>query len=47
MEQKNEMMITFDSRSSNESFARVAVAAFTTQLKTTQEEGADNKTAVS
>ena len=32
MEQKNEMMITFDSRSSNESFARVAVAAFTTQL---------------
>ena len=27
MEQKNEMMITFDSRSSNESFARVAVAA--------------------
>ena len=35
MEQKNEMMITFDSRSSNESFARVAVAAFTTQLNPT------------
>ena len=38
MEQKNEMMITFDSRSSNESFARVAVAAFTTQLNPTLEE---------
>ena len=36
MEQKNEMMITFDSRSSNESFARVAVAAFTTQLNPTR-----------
>lgn len=33
MEQKNEMMITFDSRSSNESFARVAVAAFTNTVK--------------
>ena len=42
MEQKNEMMLTFDSRSSNESFARVAVAAFTTL-----EEVADIKTAVS
>ena len=41
MEQKNEMMITFDSRSSNESFARVAVAAFTTQLNPTLEEVAD------
>ena len=47
MEQKNEMMITFDSRSSNESFARVAVAAFTTQLNPTLEEVADIKTAVS
>ena len=37
MEQKNEMMLTFDSRSSNESFARVAVAAFTTQLNPTLE----------
>ena len=44
MEQKNEMMITFDSRSSNESFARVAVAAFTTQLNPTLEEVADIKT---
>ena len=43
MEQKNEMMI----RSSNESFARVAVAAFTTQLNPTLEEVADIKTAVS
>ena len=40
-------MITFDSRSSNESFARVAVAAFTTQLNPTLEEVADIKTAVS
>ena len=47
MEHKNEMMITFDSRSSNESFARVAVAAFTTQLNPTLEEVADIKTAVS
>ena len=47
MEQKNEMMITFDSRSSNESFARVAVAAFTTQLNPTLEEVADIKTAIS
>ena len=47
MEQKNEMMLTFDSRSSNESFARVAVAAFTTQLNPTLEEVADIKTAVS
>ena len=47
MDQKNEMMLTFDSRSSNESFARVAVAAFTTQLNPTLEEVADIKTAVS
>ena len=47
MEQKNEMMITFDSRSSNESFARVAVAAFTTQLNPTLEEVDDIKTAIS
>lgn len=31
MEQKNEMMITFDSRSSNESFARVAVIQYSSQ----------------
>mgnify|MGYP002798973237 FL=1 len=47
MEQKNEMMITFDSRSSNESFARVAVAAFITDLNPTLDEIADIKTAVS
>lgn len=47
MEQKNEMTITFDSRSSNEGFARVAVAAFCTQLNPTLEEVADIKTAVS
>lgn len=47
MEQKNEMMLVFDSRSSNEGFARVAVAAFTTQLNPTLEEVADIKTAVS
>ncbi len=47
MEQKNEMSITFDSRSCNEGFARVAVAAFCTQLNPTLEEVADIKTAVS
>lgn len=47
MEQKNEMSITFDSRSCNEGFARVAVAAFCTQLNPTMEEVADIKTAVS
>ena len=47
MEQKNEMMMEFDSRSCNESFARVAVAAFMTQLNPTLEEVADVKTAVS
>lgn len=44
---ENEMMITFDSRSSNEGFARVAVAAFVTQLNPTLEEVEDIKTAVS
>ena len=43
----NEMMIEFDSRSCNEGFARVAVAAFVTQLNTTREEVADIKTAIS
>lgn len=47
MEQTNEMVITFDSRSCNESFARVAVAAFMTQLNPTLEEVADVKTALS
>ena len=41
------MTIIFDSRSCNEGFARVAVAAFCTQLNPTLEEVADIKTAVS
>ena len=40
-------MMEFDSRSCNEGFARVAVAAFCTQLNPTLEEVADIKTAVS
>ena len=45
--QKNEMEISFDAISQNEGFARVAVAAFVTQLNPTLEEMADVKTAVS
>lgn len=44
---KNEMTLAFDSLSENEGFARVAVAAFVTQLNPTLEEVADIKTAVS
>ena len=47
MEQNNQMTIIFDSRSCNEGFARVAVAAFMTQLNPTLEEVADVKTALS
>lgn len=47
MKNTNEMELTFDSRSSNESFARVTVAAFMTSLNPTIEEVADVKTAVS
>lgn len=47
MEHTNEMQVTFDSRSSNESFARVTVAAFMTNLNPTVEEVSDVKTAVS
>lgn len=47
MEYDNEMKITFDSRSTNEGFIRVAVAAFLTQLNPTLEEVSDVKTAVS
>ncbi len=43
----NEMEIRMDSRSANEGFIRVAVAAFLTQLNPTVEEVADVKTAVS
>lgn len=44
---QNEMRLEFDSRSCNEAFARVTVAAFLTQLDPTLEEIADVKTAVS
>lgn len=44
---RNEMEIVFDAISRNESFARVAVAAFITHLNPTLEELADVKTAVS
>lgn len=47
MKNTNEMEIIFDSRSANERFARVAVAAFLTQLNPTVEEVSDVKTAVS
>lgn len=47
MKNTNEMEIRFDSRSENEGFARVAVAAFVTQLNPTVEEVSDVKTAVS
>ena len=47
MKNTNEMELVFESRSVNEGFARVAVAAFMTQLNPTLEEVADVKTAVS
>ena len=47
MENTNEMKIVFDSRPENEGLARVAVAAFCTQLNPTLEEVSDQKTAVS
>ena len=43
----NEMKLTIESRSINESFARVAVTAFASQLDPTIEEINDIKTAVS
>ena len=43
----NEMKLEFLSKSSNEAFARIAVAAFVAQLDPTIEELADIKTAVS
>lgn len=43
----NEMQIVFDSRSENEGFARMAVAAFVSYLNPTVDELADIKTAVS
>lgn len=47
MRNTNEMEVIFDSCSANERFARVAVAAFMTQLNPTVEEVSDVKTAVS
>ena len=44
---KNEMRLEFLSRSANEAFARIAVAAFASQLDPTIEELADIKTSVS
>lgn len=43
----NEMVLEFESKSQNESFARTVVAAFAAQLDPTIEELADIKTAVS
>ncbi len=45
--QRNEMELTFDALSENESFARVAAAAFVAPLDPTMEEISDIKTAVS
>lgn len=47
MSNTNEMKIVFDSKSQNESFARVAVAVFVAQLDPNMEELSDIKTAVS
>ena len=44
---ENEMKLEFVSKSNNEAFARIAVAAFVSQLDPTREELADIKTAVS
>ena len=43
----NKMVLKVESRSCNEGLARIAVAAFSTQLNPTLEEVADIKTAVS
>ena len=44
---KNEMKIEFLSKSANEAFARISIAAFVSQLDPTIEEIADIKTSVS
>ena len=44
---KNKMKLEFSSKSNNESFARITVAAFAAQLDPSVEELADIKTAVS
>lgn len=47
IKETNEMEIIFDADSANEGFARVAVAAFMTDMNPTLEEVSDVKTAVS
>ena len=47
MKSENQVVLEFPSRSSNESFARVAAAGFAMQLAPTLEELGDIKTAVS
>jgi len=47
MHMKNSMRLEFESKSSNESFARATVAAFVSQLDPTLEEISDIKTALS
>lgn len=47
MDNTNEVMLEFDSKSQNEGFTRIVVAAFVAQLDPTMEEIADIKTAVS
>jgi len=47
MNGSNRMTLTFSSRSENEAFARIAVAAFVSQLDPTVDELNDLKTAVS
>jgi stage II sporulation protein AB (anti-sigma F factor) len=47
MNDTNEMILEFESKSQNESFARTVVAAFAAQLDPTIEELSDIKTAVS
>lgn len=47
MSNTNEVILEFDSKSQNEGFARMVVAAFVSQLDPTMEEIADIKTAVS
>ena len=44
---KNHMHLCFDARSNNESFARMAVTAFISEMNPTLEQIADVKTAVS
>ncbi len=47
LQNRNEMKVCFDARSVNEGFARIAVAAFITELNPTLDEISDIKTAVS